>query len=761
MFAFRDMETVQRVVSLLPPVGVGVKYGLPQSRKSSLMTPWQLFKHSNMPQKWQQREISNFDYLMFLNTIAGRTYNDLNQYPVFPWILSNYSSENIDLNDAANFRDLSKPIGALSETRKKLFKERFNNWDDPEIPPFHYGTHYSNAAFVFNWLFRLEPFTTFYLQLNDGKIFENVNSNRLFHSIEETWEHCLTDTHDVKELIPELFYLTEMFLFNENNCEEEKNLGIREDGNKIGNVILPKWANGKAEEFVKYIGKRWKVIWVISCQLNQWIDLIFGYKQRGAEAIRALNTFYYLTYEGAFNLRSIENAALRESIQQQILNFGQTPAQLLNEPHPPRHSIMTMSPLIFKTCPNDLCMIMKFISNSPVVHITANTFQQVDNPTLITIAQNLVFALNRWNPNYNQPSKQHSSTVVPPFDAEKNENNKNNATSSSSTSSVNQQLDTSILPSELPITVDPLLAVGNPSQKLPKRHLGDSFDQRLQITSANFVCSVDSKYIIACGYTDYSFRIIETENAQVRQVIYGHGDVVTCLARSETTLFADSYIASGSADCTVVLWHFSQNTGTIAGEFNSVGELPVPRAILTGHEAVITAITVSAEHGLVISGAKDGTLLIHTTMGDFLRNIEFNDGNLSTINQILLNRDCQLAIFHGLQQKLISTFSVNGKFLGQIEIQQEGKILSSVLSRDGEYFIIGTENGKILIFRLFPLELIYSYAQTDSSIKSVAISTNQKFVFGGLDSGAIVVFNVDFNRFDTCRQQQQTIQRRK
>uniref|UniRef100_A0A915PD97 Neurobeachin beta-propeller domain-containing protein n=1 Tax=Meloidogyne floridensis TaxID=298350 RepID=A0A915PD97_9BILA len=203
-------------------------------------------------------------------------------------------------------------------------------------------------------------------------------------------------------------------------------------------------------------------------------------------------------------------------------------------------------------------------------------------------------------------------------------------------------------------------------------------------------------------------------------------------------LFADSYIASGSADCTVVLWHFSQNTGAIAGEFNSVGELPVPRAILTGHEAVITAITVSAEHGLVISGAKDGTLLIHTTMGDFLRNIEFNDGNLSTINQILLNRDCQLAIFHGLQQKLISTFSVNGKFLGQIEIQQEGKILSSVLSRDGEYFIIGTENGKILIFRLFPLELIYSYAQTDSSIKSVAISTNQKFVFGGLDSGAIV-----------------------
>lgn len=33
-------------------------------------------------QKWVLREISNFEYLMQLNTIAGRTYNDLSQYPV-------------------------------------------------------------------------------------------------------------------------------------------------------------------------------------------------------------------------------------------------------------------------------------------------------------------------------------------------------------------------------------------------------------------------------------------------------------------------------------------------------------------------------------------------------------------------------------------------------------------------------------------------------------------------------------------------------
>lgn len=50
----------------------------------------------------------------------------------------------------------------------------------------------------------------------------------------------------------------------------------------------------------------------VSCQLHQWIDLIFGYKQRGPEAVRALNVFHYLTYEGSVNLDGITDPVLRE-----------------------------------------------------------------------------------------------------------------------------------------------------------------------------------------------------------------------------------------------------------------------------------------------------------------------------------------------------------------------------------------------------------------------------------------------------------------
>lgn len=57
--------------------------------------------------------------------------------------------------------------------------------------------------------------------------------------------------------------------------------------------------------------------------IHDWIDLIFGYKQRGNEAIAALNVFHPLTYEGAVNLDKIEDALERASMENQIYNFGQ------------------------------------------------------------------------------------------------------------------------------------------------------------------------------------------------------------------------------------------------------------------------------------------------------------------------------------------------------------------------------------------------------------------------------------------------------
>ena len=67
-------------------------------------------------------------------------------------------------------------------------------------------------------------------------------------------------------------------------------------------------------------------------------------------------------------------------------------------------------------------------------------------------------------------------------------------------------------PVELPLTADPLIASGNPTQPTPRRHLGDGFDPRLTIGWSNFVTTTDSLFIFACGYPDYSFRVIDSDS---------------------------------------------------------------------------------------------------------------------------------------------------------------------------------------------------------------------------------------------------------
>jgi hypothetical protein len=571
LFAFPDQHTVKKVIKALPRVGVGIKYGIPQTRRASMMSPRQLMRNSNMTQKWQRREISNFEYLMFLNTIAGRTYNDLNQYPVFPWVLTNYESRELDLSQPSNYRDLSKPIGALNPSRREYFEERYESWDTPGIPPFHYGTHYSTSAFTLNWLIRMEPFTTMFLAFQGGKF---DHADRLFSSVALSWKNCQRDTSDVKELIPEWYFLPEMF-YNQSDYR----LGAREDGKIVSDVELPPWAK-TPEEFVR-INRMALESEFVSCQLHQWIDLIFGYKQRGPEAMRATNVFYYLTYEGSVDLETITDAVMREAIENQIRNFGQTPSLLLMEPHPPRSSAMHLSPMMFNTMPDDVCMSLKFHLNSPIIHISANTYPQLPLPSVVTVTAAHQFAVNRWNCNY-------TANIQSPSYAADNSHNQ---------------------PQNLPLTMDPLLSQTTTHSNNPavKRHLGDNFSQKIKIRSNCYVTTVDSRFLVACGFWDNSFRVFSTETAKIVQIVFGHFDVVTCLSRSECNITSDCYIASGSADCTILLWHWNARTQSIVGE----GEVPTPRATLTGHEQAVTSVVISAELGLVVSGSMSESINFH------------------------------------------------------------------------------------------------------------------------------------------------------
>ncbi|KAJ8000657.1 hypothetical protein DPEC_G00182640 [Dallia pectoralis] len=693
MFNFPDAASVKKVIHCLPRVGVGTNFGLPQTRRISQASPKQLYKTSNMTQRWQRREISNFEYLIFLNTISGRTYNDLNQYPVFPWVITNYDTEDLDLTLPSNYRDLSKPIGALNPKRAAFFNDRYESWEDDQVPKFHYGTHYSTASFTQMWLLRIEPFTTMFLNFQGGKF---DHADRSFSSVSRAWRNCQRDTSDVKELIPEFYYLPEMFL-NANNYS----LGVMDDGSVVSDVELPPWAK-TPEEFVR-INRLALESEFVSCQLHQWIDLIFGYKQQGPEATRALNVFYYLTYEGAVNLGSIPDPLLREAVESQIRSFGQTPCQLLIEPHPPRSSAMQVSPLMFTDhMQQDVIMVLKFPSNSPVAHVAANTQPGLASPAIITVTANRLFAVNKW---HGLAGHQGSSVQEQQY--------------------------------QLPVEIDPLIAnnVGT-----HRRQITDLLDQSIQIHSQCFVVTADNRFILLCGFWDKSFRVYSADTGKLTQIVFGHRDVVTCLARSESYIGGDCYVLSGSRDATLLLWYWN-------GKHSSIGENPgtefvTPRAILTGHDCEVTCASVCAELGLVISGCREGPCLIHSMNGDLLRTLE---GPAGCVRPRLIQSSTEGHAVVYYDKGHFCFFSVNGKLLGHMELEDSVKAM--LLSRDGQYLLTGGDGGVVSVWQVHNLKQLFTYPGCDAGIRSMAMSHDQRCVITGMASGSIVLFYNDFNRW--------------
>ncbi|RMZ83629.1 hypothetical protein DV738_g1137, partial [Chaetothyriales sp. CBS 135597] len=285
--------------------------------------------------KWQKGELSNFHYLMLINTLAGRTYNDLTQYPVFPWVIADYTSEELDLDNPATFRNLTKPMGCQTSAREAEFRERYNTFaemSDEKTPAFHYGTHYSSAMIVTSFLIRLQPFVKSYLLLQGGTF---DHPDRMFFSIEQAWRSASRiNMTDVRELTPEFFYLPE-FLTNINGYD----FGMRQNSTEsIGDVKLPPWAKGDPKIFIAKNREALESAYV-SRHLHNWIDLVFGCKQKGEAAIESVNVFHHLSYQGARNLDAISDPVERLATIGIIHNFGQTPYQVFQKPHPARENV--------------------------------------------------------------------------------------------------------------------------------------------------------------------------------------------------------------------------------------------------------------------------------------------------------------------------------------------------------------------------------------------------------------------------------------
>nr|CAD7577049.1 unnamed protein product [Timema californicum] len=420
-------------------------------------------------------------------------------------------------------------------------------------------------------------------------------ADRMFNSVREAWlsasKHNMAD---VKELIPEFFYLPE-FLVNSNNFE----LGCKQNGVQLGDIVLPPWAKGDPREFIRVHRMALECDYV-SQHIHEWIDLIFGYKQYGPPAVDATNVFHHLFYEGNVDIYNIDDPLKKNATIGFINNFGQIPKQLFKKPHPAK-KISQRSSVVD---PGPITPGLSFTTGDRLF------FHNLDNlrPSL-------------------QPIKELKGPVGQIMQSDK------------SVLAVEQN---KVL---VPPTFNKYVAWGFADHSL-RIGLYDS-DKAILVCEAIMqsngeivTCVCPSVKLIITAGTSSVVTIWEYVRKQlnIKQSLYGHTDAVTCLACSP----AYNVVVSGSRDATAIVWDLSRRIFVRQ---------------LRGHTAPIAAVAINELTGDIATCA--GTWLhLWSINGEELASVNTCVGRADRMQQILCVAFSQIQEWDS--QNVVMTGSTDG-----------------------------------------------------------------------------------------------------
>ena len=257
---------------------------------------------------WYENEIDNAKLLFCLNKLGARSYCDYSQFFVFPWILTQF---NEDGSFITRRRDLTLPMGQIGEDRKVKYEQTYIESNNSHF----YGTHYMHLGVVLYFMSRLDPFSLFGMFIHQGY----DHPNRMFYDFNETWASAAyLSPADVKEMIPHIFFLPQMY-----EAMERIDMGTKSV------VKIGAWA-ANTRDFVQTMFEALNDE-TTTTNLNEWIDLIFGYKSRGQAAIDSRNLFHPLCYP-IDEVQNVDDSFSTEAIRTFAVSFGQCPIQLFKKP---------------------------------------------------------------------------------------------------------------------------------------------------------------------------------------------------------------------------------------------------------------------------------------------------------------------------------------------------------------------------------------------------------------------------------------------
>jgi WD40 repeat protein len=559
-----------------------------------LLTAERLFAKSKWTEMWVRREISNFEYLMALNVSAGRSYNDAAQYPVFPWVIKDYESAELRLDDEDVYRDLRRPIGAQTPEATQRARATYEGWDPKTpIPAFHYANTYSHMQSVLYFLIRLAPFTGAVLGIEEQQLHHKATGEPTFDSVPEAFRMCTSDDRHMFELTPEFFYLPELFSSARNKTlarHFSPGQDVSATAGLAREVALPPWASSPYD-FVRLHRLALESDFV-SSNLHHWIDLIFGFKQTGSSAVDALNSYHIACYPERLDLSTSS-----DGVRAKLVQRGTVPIQLFRKPHPVR---MTQDESLAARYP---------ASHSMAVLSSRRQVRRHDLPSKHSAAVKSVRFSNALNHAVALTALTGSGPGL----------GSGTGMGAHSTGSNDHGVVVYTTDSDGVVLAKRYLnSVPDTVRSCPFSMV--DVDQWWKLPAGCLVSEgvVFYEQMISCGYWDGSWRIHWAADGELLQRIAFHKKPILCMARSEDDFTGDLALAFGSEDCTVSVWALSKLSASRSRRLFLKKELPVgglPWVLLVGHTSPVVAVALNVDLDVVVSASKDNTLLIHSLRG--------------------------------------------------------------------------------------------------------------------------------------------------
>ncbi|MED6198398.1 BEACH domain-containing protein C2, partial [Stylosanthes scabra] len=480
---------------------------------------------------------------------------------------------------------------------------------------------------VLYYLVRVEPFTTLAIQLQGGKF---DHADRMFSDISATWNGVLEDMSDVKELVPELFYLPEA-LTNENTID----FGTTQLGEKLDTVKLPAWA----ESPIDFIQKHRMALEseYVSAHLHEWIDLIFGYKQRGKEAVAANNVFFYITYEGTVDIDKISDPTI-------FRNPKEVKPYVVPSP--------------------DRCNLP-----AAAIHASSDTVVVVDmNAPAAHVAQ------HKWQPN--TPDGQGTPFL---FQHAKTTTSSSGGTFMRMFKAPAASGEEWQFPQAVAFSVSGIRSQAIVSITCDKEIItGGHADNSIRLISSDAAKTLETAYAHCAPVTCVSL------SPDSNYLVTGSRDTTVLLWRIHRALVSNSGVISEHSPRTGTPSSNSSGSSSILTEKDRRRRIEGPVHVLRGHRSEILSCCVNSDLGIVVSCSHSSGVLLHSLRrGRLMRRL---DGVQAHI--VCLSSEGVVMTWNESKHTL-STFTLNGCPIAETQLSYFCSVSCLEISVDGRSALIG------------------------------------------------------------------------